>query len=111
MGLAQDWSEWLREAIREFARTRRVASPVVKIVLADEESFFIQHVTAGPGDDLVTFSVYPPGLGQAVLDALVPGEDGELMTPRAVIVHVGRVGRVELLTEAPGRAAVGFVTD
>jgi hypothetical protein len=33
----------------------------------------------------VTFSVYPKGLGQEVIKALVKDREGELQTPRVVI--------------------------
>jgi hypothetical protein len=104
---AQEWSEWLSEAIRAFARTRR-GSPVVEITLRDGDSFYVQHARAL--GELLTLAAYPEGFGQEVIDALIEDNEGDLHTPRVVIVHPTDVLRVELLAHAAGEGAlpIGF---
>jgi hypothetical protein len=100
-----EWKETLLEAIREFARSRNVAAPVVRTTLLDGEQFYLARVDASPGDFL-TLHPYPPGRDVEMLHV-----EGEIldMTPRAVIVPPAFIAKIELLVEAaPEREALGF---
>jgi hypothetical protein len=97
--VAAEWADTLREGIRAFSRSRRVGSPAVQVTLADGESFFLMRAEPGPGDDWISLYPYPPGrLDEMVDDA--DAEEGELTTPRVVIIHPEMVAKIELLVEA-----------
>lgn len=99
---AAEWCERLKAAVSAYSQSRR-RTPVVQVVLDDRESFFIANAEAGPGDDFVSMSAYPAiRPGQAILDAMIEDAEGERRTPRVVVVHFGRVHRIELLADAPG---------
>ena len=109
MSLGDEWCDQLKQAVRDFSRSRRT-TPVVEIVLDDRERFFIANAQPGPGDERVTLAVFPAGLGDALLEAMIRDAEGELFTSRVVVVHPGRIVRVELLAHATGEGvpAIGF---
>jgi hypothetical protein len=96
--IAAEWADTLREGIRAFSRSRRVDSPAVQVTLADGESFFLMRAEPGPGDDWISLYPYPAGR----LDEMIDDADaeGELTTPRVVIIHPEMVAKIELLVEA-----------
>jgi hypothetical protein len=64
------------------------------MTLADGESFFLMRAEPGPGDDWISLYPYPAGR----LDEMVDDADaeGELTTPRVVIIHPEMVAKIEL---------------
>jgi hypothetical protein len=106
---ATEWVEGLQARIQEFSRTR--SSPVVEVHLAFSHVVLrVKRADAGPGDSQVTFDVFPDAEpGPAILDAMVRRDpDGELYTPRQVIVRLDRIDRVELLHDLPRATSIGF---
>jgi hypothetical protein len=104
--VAAEWADTLREGIRAFSRSRRVGSPAVQVTLADGESFFLMRAEPAPGDDWISLYPYPAGrLDEMIQDA---DAEGELTTPRVVIIHPEMVAKIELLVE-PDEARRGHL--
>jgi hypothetical protein len=65
VALAEAWTQELTGAVRTSSRTRPLGSPVVEIVLADCERFFIQKAEPGPATsstldwDMLTYGADP----------------------------------------------------
>ena len=100
------WARTLVAEIAEFAATHNRPQPLVRVTLADDEQFFLASLEPRPGDGFVTLNPHP----QQAAD-LVPGTGGAVMVPRAVVVPLSSIRKIELLTHVPRgtRSDVGFL--
>ena len=100
------WARTLVAEIAEFAATHNRPQPLVRITLADDEQFFLASLEPRPGDGFVTLNPHP----QQAAD-LVAGTGGAVMVPRAVVVPLSSIRKIELLTHVPRgtRSDVGFL--
>jgi hypothetical protein len=108
MAPAQEWLDVLQEAIRLFREDRRFASGlVVKLTLADGDSFYVMKAEAGPGEHFVTLSPYPPR--RSIAEEMVNVEE-ELLpeTPTICVVRPEFIEKIEVLVDAPTSHEVGF---
>jgi len=71
----------------------------VQVTLADGESFFLMRAEPGPGDDWISLCPYPAGRSDEMVED-ADAEEGELTTPRVVIVQPEMVTKIELLVQA-----------
>ncbi len=104
--------ESLLEAIRRFSETRRT-TPVVRVTLDySGEEFFVHEAAAGPGDDLVSLSVYGGKREREMIrrEDDDPKSGGLLVyfTHRLVLIDPARIAKVDLLYEAPNAVPFGF---
>jgi hypothetical protein len=90
---ASNWVAGIQREIQEFAKSRRCAHPLVRVALEDGQEHFVRAISTGPGEDYVHLSIYPL-------------QDG---MPRALIVRLDVVKKVELLQEAPNKRESEFV--
>jgi PII-like signaling protein len=99
------WARALLDEIGEYARARGRKQPLVRVTLADSESFFLAGLEPRPGRGFVTLYPHPPQVAD-----LVPGEQGAALVPRALVVSLSGIMKVELLTQVPrgARSDVGF---
>ena len=100
----QDWFTGFHAALREFAASRGVAQPVVRITFQDNTNVYAQGLRAGPGDGYVTIHPYPD---DPVEDMVASGE-GAPLTPTVMLAPFQSIKRVEILVEAPEHGEVGF---
>jgi PII-like signaling protein len=100
------WASGLVDEIQEFAVTHHRPEPLVRVTLADGETFFLAFLEPRPGDGFVTLYPHP----RQVAD-LVAGTEGTVMVPRSVVVPLSNIAKVELLTHVPRgtRSDVGFL--
>jgi len=102
---ATDWHERLAEAIADFKKTRR-SHPVVKVTLEGMgDQPYLHEAQPGPGDELVSLSVYPTGREREMIYNTKADRD---YTPHVVVIHPARILRIELLREAPNAVPFGF---
>lgn len=105
MSRATDWDDGLAEAIADFKKTRG-SQPVVKVTLeATGEEPYLHQAQPGPGDDLVSLSVYPAGREREMIYNEAEDRD---YTPRVVVIHPARIIKIELVREAPNVVSFGF---
>jgi PII-like signaling protein len=101
----EHWARSLLDEIAEFARSHQRTQPLVRVTLADGDEFFLVALEPRPGDGFVTLYPHP----ERVAD-LVAGQEGALLVPRALVVPLSGITKVELLTHVPRgtRSNVGF---
>jgi PII-like signaling protein len=99
------WVRDLLERVARFARERESLDPVVRLTLADEERFFLYAVEPGPGDGFVTLHPHPERY-----DEMRATRAGERVPPRAIVVPLSSIVKVELMSRPPRgtRALVGL---
>lgn len=90
---ASDWVAAMHTEIREFAKSRRCATPLVRVTLGDGDQFFLHTIRTGPGDEYVNLGTHPL-------------QDG---MPRALIVRLDVISKIELLREPPSEEEREFV--
>lgn len=100
------WARGLLDEIREFADTHHRPEPLVQVTLSDGEQFFLAAVEPRPGDGFVTLYPHPD-----LADELIPGSAGDVLVPRAVVVPLASIHKLELLSHVPRgtRSNVGFL--
>jgi PII-like signaling protein len=103
-----DEARWLRALAHEaavFAQSRGRRDVLVRVSLADGEQFFLASADERPGGGFVTLYPHPTRFTE-----LVEGSEGELVVPRAVIVPLAAIAKIELLARTPRgtRSLVGF---
>jgi hypothetical protein len=84
--------ERLHRTIAAFAEAEHVAEPVVEIELMDGARFALERIAPEPGFGMIT--VY-----------LRPADDD---APRALVLPIGSIRRIELRTAAEARVGFGF---
>ena len=101
----EHWTRTLHDEIAEFATSHPRPRPLVRVTLADGEQFFLASLEAGPGEGFVTLYPHP----ERVAD-LMAGDSDDLVVPRALVVPLSGIARVELLAHVPRgtRSDVGF---
>jgi PII-like signaling protein len=99
------WLRTLGREVAEFARSRGRRDPIVRITLADGEQFFVASAEARPGGGFVTLYPHP-----ARYTDLVEGIEGNLIVPRALVVPLTSITKIELLAKVPRgtRSLLGF---
>ena len=99
------WVRDLLARVARFARERETLDPVVRLTLADEERFFLYAVEPGPGDGFVTLHPHPERY-----DEMRVTHGGERVPPRALVVPLSSIAKVELMARPPRgtRALVGL---
>jgi PII-like signaling protein len=98
------WLAAMLERARAFADARGVRDPVVRVTLADGESFYLMGIEDGPGEGFVTLHPHPERA-----DEMLGIGHGTPLPPRAVIVPHQAIAKVELLAAAP-RGSRSLVT-
>jgi PII-like signaling protein len=100
-----DWLLTVSAQATEFARARGGGEPLVRVTLEDGEEFFLASVDPRPGNGFVTLYPHPTRSTE-----LLRGSEGELLLPRAVVVPLGAVTKIEFLTKVPRgvRSLVAF---
>jgi PII-like signaling protein len=100
------WARTLLTEIREFARTHDRPQPLVQVTLADGEQFFLAALEPRPGDGFVTLYPHPEQAAD-----LIAGSEASVLVPRAVVVPLRNIHKLELLTHVPRgtRSNVGFI--
>ncbi len=100
------WARTLLDEIAEFAASHERPEPLVRVTLGDGEQFFLAALEPRPGRGFVTLHPHPEHVSD-----LVPGRSGGMLTPRALVVPLGSVTKVELLSHVPRgtRSGSGFV--
>lgn len=101
-----EWATRMLEQIEEFAGAHDRPQPLVRVTLADGETFFLAALEPRPGHGFVTLHPHPGAAGE-----LVPTADGRVTVPRALVVPLAGIAKVELLASLPRgtRSDVGFV--
>lgn len=101
-----EWARRLVDEISEFAISHDRPQPLVRVTLADGETFFLAAIEPRPGDGFVTLQPHPEQTSD-----LVQGRTGSVMVPRSVVVPLSAITKVELLTHVPRgvRSNVGFL--
>jgi PII-like signaling protein len=101
----EQWVRALVEEIGEFASTHDRPQPLVRVTLADGEQFFLAALEPRPGDGFVTLHPHPDHAAE-----LLAGPAGSILVPRAIVVPLAGIRKVELLTHVPRgtRSNVGF---
>lgn len=99
------WVHALLARVERFGRDRGVNAPVVRVTLDDGERFFLYAVEPGPGVDFVTLHPH----SERYRDMIAPAE-GERLPPRALIVPLIAIAKLELRTRPPRgmRALLAF---
>jgi hypothetical protein len=100
---ASAWVEGFYEAVRRFRAARDRTDVSVRITLADDRNMFVNGLWAGPGPNHLTIDPYPESD-----DAMVTTDEGQLVTPTAMIVPLSSVASVELMVDVPEDRQVGF---
>jgi len=90
------WVAALLGRVERFGRERGARDPVVRITLADGERFFLYAVEAGPGEEFVTLLPHPERY-----DDMLPTADGARIPPRALVVPLSAIAKLELLARPP----------
>jgi hypothetical protein len=100
------WARTLITEIREFASTHDRPNPLVQVTLADGEQFFLAGLEPRPGDGFVTLYPHPKQTAE-----LIAGDAGTMLVPRAVVVPLSGIHKLEMLTHVPRgtRSNVGFI--
>ena len=101
----EDWVGRLAAQAEAFARTRGLQQPIVRVTLVDGEQFFLASLQPEPGDGFITLHPHPARYAD-----MVGGGGGDMVTPRALIIPIRSVVKIELLTRPPRgtRSLVGF---
>ena len=94
------WVQALLARVERFGRDRGVNAPVVRVTLEDGERFFLYAVEPGPGVDFVTLHPHP----ERYREMIAPAE-GERLPPRALMVPLIAIAKLELLYAATARHA------
>jgi PII-like signaling protein len=102
----REWATRMLEQIDEFAHAHDRPRPLVRVTLADGEAFFLAALEPRPGHGFITLHPHPDAAGELVTTA-----DGHVTVPRALVVALARIAKVELLASVPRgtRSDVGFV--
>jgi len=105
VGASGAWVRDLLEDAERFVRERGVREPIVRITLADAERFFLYAVEPGPGSDFVTLFPHTERY-----DEMLATTGGERVPPRALVVPLSSIAKLELMTRPPRgiRALVGL---
>lgn len=90
------WVQALLRRVERFAGERGVRDPVVRVTLADGERFFLETVEPGPGDEFVTLEPHTERY-----DETLPMAGGGRVPPRALVVPVRSIAKLEMMTRPP----------
>jgi len=99
------WVQDLLAQVGRFARQQDAPHPVVRVKLADGESFYLYSLEPGPGVDFVTLHPHPERYEEMRVT-----HAGEHVAPRAVVVPLSSITKLELMARPPrgSRALVGL---
>lgn len=90
------WVAALLRRVERFAGECGARDPVVRVTLADGERFFLQTVEPGPGEEFVTLKPHAERY-----DETLPTAGGVRIAPRALVVPVRSIAKLELMTRPP----------